>query len=78
MIELEGLTPRQMIIADLVWACGTKDEIDRLIHIMPTKEMKDETESIVQMMIIATIEECVDGRGEMKESNEVLKRIFSK
>ena len=33
---LEGLTPRQMILADIIWACEDKPEVDRFIKALPT------------------------------------------
>jgi hypothetical protein len=77
-IQLEGLTQRQIVIADMIWACGTKSEVDRLIKFLPTQEMKDEAESIVQMMIMATVEQCYDGISPMDEATKVLKRIAKK
>jgi hypothetical protein len=74
-IQLEGLTQRQMVIADMIWACGTKSEIDHLIKFLPTQEMKDEAESIVQMMIMATVEQCYDGLGSMDEARQLIKKV---
>ena len=74
-IQLEGLTQRQMVLADMIWACGTKSEIDRLIKFLPTQEMKDEAESIVQMMIMAAVEQCYDGLGSMDEAKQLIKKV---
>jgi hypothetical protein len=74
-IQLDGLTQRQMVIADMIWACGTKKEIDALVRFLPTQEMKDEAESIVEMMKMAVVEQCYDGLGSMDEAQQLIKKV---
>ena len=77
-ITIDGLSPRQVIIADLIWACKSKEDIDGFIRFLPTQEMKDEARVIVDLMLMATIEQCYDGISPMDEATEVLKRIAKK
>lgn len=77
-ITIEGLTPRQQILADLIWACDTKAQINSLIRNLPTVDLQDEARVIVDLMILATIEQCYDGISPMDEAKEVLKRIAGK
>lgn len=77
-IHIEGLSPRQWIIADMVWACGTREDIDRLIKFLPTQEMKDEATVIVDLMMMAMIEQCFDGSEPMQEAEQLLKKIAEK
>lgn len=77
-IEIEGLSPRQMILADMIWACESKADIDRLIKFLPDQEMKDEARVIIDLMLMATIEQCYDGISPMDEAEKVLKRIAKK
>ncbi len=74
-IQLQGLNKQQAVLADMIWACKTKKQIDALIASLPTKKMKADAETIVQMMIMATIEQCYDGLGSLDEANAVLDKI---
>jgi len=74
-IRLEGLTPRQAILADLIWSCQTKKDIDYLISMMPDQELKEEAATLVNLMIVETIDECCDGTDRMDEANEVLDKF---
>jgi hypothetical protein len=49
-----------------------------LIQFLPDQEMKDEARVIVDLMLMATIEQCYDGISPMDEATEVLKRIAKK
>jgi hypothetical protein len=40
--ELVGLTRRQQLLADMLWACGTREDIERFIQFLPTQEIKEE------------------------------------
>jgi hypothetical protein len=62
----------------MIWACDSKADIDRLIKFLPTQEMKDEARVIVDLMLMATIEQCYDGITPMDEAEKVLKRIAKK
>ena len=59
--ELHGLNKRQMVLADMIWACDTKDRVDALIQALPTKELREEARSIVDLMVMAVCEQCYDG-----------------
>ena len=71
-ITLEGLNKQQQVLADMIWACKTKKQIDALIASLPTKKMRADAETIVQMMIMATVEQCYDGLGSLDEANAVI------
>jgi hypothetical protein len=74
-ITIEGLTPRQQILADMIWACETRQQINNLIRNLPTVDLQDEAKSIVEMMIMATVEQCYDGISPMDEAKSVLDKI---
>jgi len=77
-ITIDGLNPRQRILADMIWACDSKADINRLMEFLPTQEMKDEAQVIIDLMLMATIEQCYDGISPMDEAEKVLKRIAKK
>ena len=77
MIEftLEGLTPRQMILADIIWACEDKPEVDRFIKALPTQAFRNEAKSIVDLMKMAAVEQCYDGIREPFDAKALLDKI---
>jgi len=77
-IQLQGLNSQQAVLADMIWACKTKKQIDALIASLPTKKMRADAETIVQMMIMATVEQCYDGLGSMDEAEAVLRKYNKK
>lgn len=74
-IVIEGLNKQQAVLADMIWACKTKKQIDALIASLPTKKMKADAENIVQLMIMATIEQCYDGLGSLDEANMLIDKV---
>lgn len=77
-ITIQGLNKRQAVLADMIWACETRAEINKFIAGLPTKKLKQEAENIVQLMIMATIEQCYDGLGSMNEAESVLQKYNTK
>lgn len=77
MIEftLEGLTPRQMVLADIIWACEDKPEVDRFIKSLPTQAFRNEAKSIVDLMKMAAVEQCYDGITEPFDAKALLDKI---
>ena len=77
MIEftIDGLTPRQMILADIIWACEDKPEVDRFIKSLPTQAFRNEAKSIVDLMKMAAIEQCYDGIAEPFDAKALLDKI---
>jgi hypothetical protein len=77
MIEftIEGLTPRQMVLADIIWACEHKENVDAFIRSLPTKALRNEAKSIVDLMIMAVVEQCYDGISEMTEATKLIQKV---
>ena len=77
MIEftIDGLTPRQMILADIIWACEDKPEVDRFIKSLPTQAFRNEAKSIVDLMKMAAVEQCYDGITEPFDARALLDKI---
>jgi hypothetical protein len=74
-ITIDGLNQRQRLLADMIWACESKADINRLIKSLPTQEMKDEATTIVDLMMMASIEQCYDGLGSMDEAKQLIKKV---
>lgn len=77
-IQIQGLNKRQAALADMIWECGTKRQVDAFIAGLPTVQLQDEAKTIVDLMILATIEQCYDGLGSMDEAKQVLRKYNTK
>ena len=77
MIEftLEGLTPRQMALADIIWACEHMTDIQKFIRTLPTQSLRDEANSLVELMKMAAVEQCYDGITEPFDARALLDKI---
>ena len=80
MIEftLEGLTPRQMVLADIIWACDTQVAVQKFIRTLPTYALRDEANSLVELMKMAAVEQCYDGITDNPEADKVIKQLIDK
>ena len=74
-ITIAGLNARQRVLADIIWACDTRKQINEFIRSLPTVELQDEARSIVDLMIMATIEQAYDGLGEMTEATQLINKV---
>jgi hypothetical protein len=74
-ITLEGLNARQKVLADMIWACDSKAEIDLFIKSLPNKALKTEAQVIIDMLLMATIEQAYDGLGSMDEAQQLINKV---
>jgi hypothetical protein len=73
---IEGLNAQQRFLADIIWACEDKSEVDRFIRALPTKALRNEATSIVNLMVLAVVEQCYDGiNPNMAEAQSVIKKV---
>lgn len=56
-INIDGLNAQQRALADILWQCETLNEVDTFINGLPTTQLKTEAKNIVELMILATIEQ---------------------
>ena len=77
MIEftIEGLNERQRHLADIIWACETQAAVQKFIKTLPTYALRDEANSIVELMKMAAVEQCYDGISELNEAKDVLNQF---
>lgn len=73
-IQIAGLNARQRVLADMIWACETRKQINTFIQALPTIQLQDEAKTIVDLMILATVEQCYDGLSPMAEAQAVLRK----
>ena len=74
-IEIQGLNAQQRVLADIIWACDNKDKVDAFIKALPTKALRTEAKSIVDLMILAAVEQCYDGLGSMDEAQQLINKV---
>jgi hypothetical protein len=75
---LEHLTPRQMALADIIWACENQVNVDRFIQALPTRGLRTEARTIVDLMVMAVVEQCYDGITPMAAAEKILNKIRNK
>lgn len=71
-IQIQGLNTRQHIIADILWAFEDGKDADRFIRCLPTAELRNEAQSIKDLMLMAAIEQAYDGCGDAEEANKII------
>lgn len=74
--ELHGLNARQKFLADIIWACKEKTDVNRFIEGLPTRALRNEAQSIVDLMIMAVCEQCYGGiTEEYPEAQKLIDKI---
>ena len=71
---IEGLTPKQMALADIMWGLDGFDEVSAFIATLPKRERR-ECATIIELMKMAVVEQCYDGISELTEANSVLNQF---
>ena len=56
MIQIEGLSPKQHIIADQLWECETEREVQMLFEVFPVSEVI----LVKEMMLAAALDQITD------------------
>jgi hypothetical protein len=77
-IELHGLTARQHTIADILWAFEDGKDADRFIGCLPTAELRNEAQSIKDLMLMAAVEQLYDGISDNPDAKMVIDKILKR
>ena len=72
MIQIEGLNKRQRAIADVLWLMNSKADALRFIASLEPDTRRD-AETVIQMMMLAVIDECDTVDDSVKELLDSLK-----
>ena len=59
MIEIQGLSPKQMALADIMWAISSKEGVDAFIATLPCAEQR-ECKSLIELMQLAFMDDITD------------------
>ena len=66
MITIEGLTARQVVFCDLLWACDSSESVQQLITALP-EQYKQEAETVLQLLAATAFDELEDVSDYVKE-----------
>ena len=57
MIEIKGLNPFQMTVADSIWNLDTVDEVETWIAKLPARSLRIQARVVFEMMVAEALEE---------------------
>lgn len=72
---IEGLNERQRHLADIIWSFEDFADVQKFIKTLPTYALRDEANSIVELMKMAVLEQCYDGIKEPVDAKALLDKI---
>ena len=70
MIEIQGLSPKQMALADIMWAISSREGVDAFIATLPKAERR-ECELVKEMLVLAFLDDIVN----TQEADMVIDKI---
>lgn len=73
MIEIQGMSHKQMALADIMWSISSKAGVDAFIATLPRAE-RIECEIVKEMILLAFIDQCDN----TQEADRVIKRLIDK
>ena len=74
MIEIQGFSPKQMALADIMWAIEEWDDVEKFIATLPKRE-RIECEGLIEMMRMAVVEQCYEGIRNTQEADQVIAKL---
>jgi hypothetical protein len=69
-IELHGLTPKQMVLADIMWAIESREGVLSFISTLPKADQRD-CHTIIELLQLAFADEITD----TTEAQELLRQF---
>jgi hypothetical protein len=60
MIQLHGLSPIEVELADRLWALDTKEEVQKFIANLPTRRLRGMAIGLYHLMLIESMDEAMD------------------
>jgi hypothetical protein len=73
MIEIQGLSTKQMALADIMWAISSKEGVDAFIATLPKAERR-ECELVKEMLVLAFLDDIVNTQEADMVIDKILKR----
>ena len=76
---IEGLNSQQKVLADIIWACDSQEQVQTFIQALPTRALRNEAQSIMKLMVMAVVEQCYDGIDpDLDQAQQVLQKYNKK
>jgi hypothetical protein len=73
MIEIRGLNPFQMTVADSIWNLDTVDEVEAWIARLPARSLRIQARVVFEMMVAEALEE--DSFEDMSLAQSVIDKV---
>ncbi len=70
-IEIQGLTPKQIALCDIMWAIESKEGVQRFISSLPMNDQRD-CHSLIECMQWAFLDEVQS----IDEAKDILQRFI--
>jgi hypothetical protein len=70
MIEIQGLSPKQMALADIMWAISSREGVAAFMSTLPKAERR-ECELVKEMLVLAFLDDIVN----TQEADMVIDKI---
>lgn len=58
-IKIEGLTPKQVALCDIMWAISSRDGVESFISTLPKSDQRD-CRTLIELMQLAFLDEVED------------------
>jgi len=73
MIKIEGLNKKQRLLADIIWALDSQEQVQTFIASLPPKDRR-QAQTVTELMILAFLDEVED----TQEAQRVIQSIVDK
>lgn len=74
-ITIEGLNSTQRVLADIIWACDSRKQVNAFVRSLPTLRLQQDAYTVLDLIIAATIEQCPLEPGNMHEAEQLIQRV---
>jgi len=73
MIKIEGLNKKQRLLADIIWALDSQEQVQTFIASLPPKDRR-QAQTVTELMILAFLDEVEN----TQEAQRVIQSIVDK
>lgn len=72
-ITVDGLTSRQQLFADILWACDSRNQVDKFVQSLPNAELQQEVENLIELIILASFDQVE--QDDLTEAKDLINKI---
>lgn len=73
-ISVSGLTPRQRVLADIVWQCDSQESLEKFVESLPTDQLKHEVKTVIEMIMSSAIDKDVES-DDLSQAKDILSKF---